>query len=72
MHLSGCPAGGWGGCYAHCTCDQIRLREHTQELSRFNELASQVDLASLVEKIADLEERVRQLENTKAGAGGGA
>lgn len=62
MHLTGCPCNGFGGCYAKCTCDQIRLRSHTDELSRFNDHMDRMDLPALLDRIIQLEDRVAQLE----------
>lgn len=70
MHLQGCPCNGFGGCYATCQCDQIRLANNTYELARFNENVSRIDgvIESLQAKVAEYQVEIERLEECLAHA----
>lgn len=57
-HLPGCPSNG--SLYAPCTCDQIRIAEHTDALNRNTEVVRD-ELSDTREYIASLEAELATL-----------
>ena len=57
MHKLGCPQRN--SPYAHCECDAMDMREHTEQLRRYNETAPTAELvAQLQAEIAELREQL--------------
>jgi hypothetical protein len=66
-HRAGCPCNGWGGAYAHCTCDAINLRENTEALERHTQALrdagnKDADIDLLRDQLSASESRVADLE----------
>jgi hypothetical protein len=60
MHKLGCPQRN--SPYASCECDAMDMREHTEQLRRYNETAPTADLVNQLQtENAELRDRIKEL-----------
>lgn len=65
MHKLGCPSRNTP--YAHCDCEAMDQREHTEQLRRYNENAPRLEdmISQLQSEVTELRKQLSELKTNQ-------